>query len=614
MSDVSVVVSDDAGRVDAANLLGDVRDPRLTVVTHDRNRGRYWCDADVFARSDSEWFTVLDADDWVEPEWLESMLAVADGAEVVLGPYTDHGLDGEAKHVALKPYTGRFAWHTHMGAGLYSSAFLRRSGLLCGALRVGWDNIVTGFPLMASAWVQHDRAAYHRVKRAGSLTEDRRSGMRSHMRAATVQVLRGVWHDLSDNPYDSACIIGSVQHEVSAGMLIRDLSVTPWAMQPATLAELDAWLWRESPRSVVELGSGLSTAVMANYARYSGAHVVSVDHERRFMQQTENLLAQHSLSGVVDLRHASLDDRAMYQTEWPDGIEFALIDGPPERTGGRHATLDALLPHMAPRWSAWLDYGNRPGEKQAVTSWRKSHGIKVQTTNLPHSPTILRPATVRAKRDSAKDVTVAVLTGHRPELLSRTLGSLPSWLLSSAHVVVLHDGGDQGTIDVLAGYEDKIDKLIRRKHPRQMMHTIGDNWSVLAEHAETDFFLMLEDDWEFVGLGAEWLSNARNALADGVGQVRLRSVSEAVLARHMVDRRGIVWTPHRHGWIADAHFTTNPSLVRSSDLPLMWPADGERGMQRNAAANGLRCVVQANPGPWMHIGERSMREALNPPT
>ena len=263
---------------------------------------------------------------------------------------------------------------------------------------------------------------------------------------------------------------------------------------------------------------------------------------------------------------------------------------------------------------AWLDDGDRPGEKQAVTSWRKSHGIKVQTTNLPHSPTILRPTSVRAKRDSAKDVTVAVLTGHRPELLSRTLESLPSWLLSSAHFVVLHDGGDQPTIDVLAGYEDKIDKLIRRKHPRQMMHTIGDNWSVLAEHADRPYFLMLEDDWEFVGLGAEWLSNARNALNEGVGQVRLRSVSEAVLTRHMVDRRGIVWTPHPHGWIADAHFTTNPSLVRSSDLPFMWPADGERGMQRNAVANGLRCVVQANPGPWMHIGERSMREALNPPT
>lgn len=613
MSDVSVVVSDDAGHVDAANLLADVRDPRLTVVTHDRNRGRYWCDADTFARSDSEWFTVLDADDWVEPDWLESMLAVSDGAEVVVGPHTDHNLAGDATVVALRPYTGRFVWHTHMGACLYSSAFLRRSGLLSGALRVGWDNIVTGFPLMASRWVQHDRAAYHRVKRAGSLTEDRRSGFRSHMRAATVGVLRGVWDDLLENPYESACIIGSVQHERSAGMLIRELPVTDWSMQAAALAELDAWLWRESPRTVVELGSGLSTVVMANYARYSGAHVVSVDHDRRFMQQTANLLAQHSLSGVVDLRHAAIDEQPMYQTGWPDGIEFALIDGPPDRLGGRHATLDALMPYMAPSWSAWLDDGDRPGEKQAVASWRKSHGIKAQTTSLPHSPTILRPTSVRAKRDNAKDVTLAVLTGHRPQYLARTLAALPSWLLSTARVVVLHDGGDQATVDVLAKYETKIDRLIRRKHPRQKMHTIGDNWSLLAEHADTEFFLMLEDDWEFVGFDPEWLSNARNALTDGVVQVRLRSVAEGTLTKHMVTGRPFDWSPHPYGWIADTHVSWAANLMRSDMLPVMFPADGERDCQRRAFDAGLRCVVQANPGCFMHIGDESVRLELHPP-
>jgi hypothetical protein len=211
-------------------------------------------------------------------------------------------------------------------------------------------------------------------------------------------------------------------------------------------------------------------------------------------------------------------------------------------------------------------------------------------------------------------VTVAVLTGFRPELLARTLGSLPGWLLDTADVVVVHDGGDDATEAVLEQYRDRIDRHIRRKHATARMHTIGENWSLLAEHATRPYFLMLEDDWEFVSLGAQWLADAREALDAGVAQVRLRHVSETVLNRHMVDRSPITWSPHRFGWIADAHLTTNPSLLRSADLPSLFPADGERHMQRRGFEAGLRCVVQSNPGAFMHIGDHSMRQELRPPS
>jgi hypothetical protein len=614
MGDLTVVVSNDAGPVDAVDCLADVRDPRLTVVHHDRNRGRYWCDTEVLRTCDAEWFTVVDADDWVEPDWLESMLAV-EGCEVVLGPHTAHGINGKSSEVALRDFTGMFTWHAHMGAGIYSTEYLRRTGLLSGALRVGWDNIVTGFPYLSAAVGHHYRAAYHRVRREGSLTESHGSGMRSAMRQATVALLRGVWDDLRDDPWQSACIIGSLDHERTAGLLIRQLPSTPWAMQPAALAELDAWLWRESPRVIVECGSGLSTVIMGNYAKYSGARVVSLDHDRRFATQTAGLLSQHNLSEFVDLRTVDLaGSPPMYQTDLPDGIEFVLIDGPPEATGGREATLDALMPHMAPRWSGWLDDASRPLERAALKGWRDRHKIKASPTNLPHSPVVIRPSVKRARRHDASDVTVAILTGHRPDLLARTLSSVPAWLLGSAHVVVLHDGADEATTQVLDGYRGDIDRLITRRHPTQMMHTIGDNWSHLAEQAQTEFFLTLEDDWQYVALGAEWLSNARDALREGAGQVRLRSVSETVLDRHMATRAPISWSPSQYGWSADAHFTTNPSLVRSSDLPSLWPADGERHMQRRAVDSGLTCVVQANPGAWIHIGEHSMREQLQPPS
>lgn len=612
MSDLTVIVSNDAGPVEALEPLADITDTRLKIVTHDRNRGRYWCDADVLNRADSEWFTMLDADDWVEPDWLESMLAV--GSEVVVGPHTTHTIDGDERRVDVKPYTGRFTWHTHMGACLYSVGYLRATGLLTGSVRVGWDNVVTGFPFVSAGVGFHDRPAYHRVMRAGSLTSSEVSGMRSAHRLATVELLRGVWDDLLAYPSESACIIGSLTHERSAGMLIRSLPSTPWSMQPAALAELDAWLWDQSPRVVVECGSGLSTVVFANYARYSGAQVVSLDHDRRYHTQTSQLLAQHGLGSHVDLRLCPLvGSPPMYETVLPDGVEFVLIDGPPEATGGREATLDALMPHLASRWSAWLDDGSRRLERDAVAGWRKRHKIKTTSTRLPHDPVIVRPSAPRARKQDASDVTVAILTGFRPELLARTLGSLPAWLLDTADVVVVHDGGDDATETVLEQYRDRIDRHIRRKHATAKMHTIGENWSLLAEHATRPYFLMLEDDWEFVSFGAQWLVDARAALDAGVAQVRLRHVSETVLARHMVDRSPITWSPHRFGWVADAHLTTNPSLLRSADLPLLFPADGERDMQRRGHQAGLRCVVQSNPGAFLHIGDRSMRQELRPP-
>jgi len=90
--------------------------------------------------------------------------------------------------------------------------------------------------------------------------------------------------------------------------------------------------------------------------------------------------------------------------------------------------------------------------------------------------------------------------------------------------------------------------------------------------------------------------------------VRLRHVSERVLPYHMHTRRRLVWRT-RSGWryAQQAHYTTNPALVRAKHAPVLWPASGEREAQARAHAAGLRGVGQLSPGVFVHTGGGSRR-------
>ena len=614
--DLALVVTNDGGDPEDLHPLNDITDERLTIVHANRNRGRYAADASVLASSRSKWFAICDADDWVEPSWLSSMLdAVGDG-DVVLGPHWIHGRSGE-RVVEVREFTGDFNWHAHMGAGLYRTTWLRRTGALTGAVRVGYDNVLTGLPFLVGDLRQHDEPTYHRVLRSGSLTQSSATGVRSALRRRSTGLLEALWGDLRADPERSACIIGSLESDRSAARLVSALPHSHWAMHPASLVELDALLWREQPRTIVECGSGLSTVVLANYAVLSGAQVVTLDHDKRFRRTTLDLLRRHDLEGVVDLRHAPLyGSPPRYHADLPNDIDLALIDGPPQRHGGRAAMLPHLLPRMSERWMAWLDDYERPEEQAIVAEWKREHKIAVRSTAIPRGTAILSAKAERPKKVKASGVVLGILTGHRPAMLARTLDALPTGLLESAYVVVLHDGGDDETTAVLERYRATIDVLRSKRRPDAKMDTIGHNWSEIADLAADhgDYLLMLEDDWQHITLDTSWLDMARAALDDpDIAQVRLRHISEQTKAVHMATKEPIEWASHRYGYSAAAHLTMNPNLMRMDDVRRLWPADGERDMQRRGVALGMTCVVQLNPGAFVHIGTESLRERFRPP-
>lgn len=97
---------------------------------------------------------------------------------------------------------------------------------------------------------------------------------------------------------------------------------------------------------ILELGSGLSTLVLASVAAHTGARVVTLEHDRGYYEDAKELLRSNGLARHVDLRCAPLEEYygdgkpfLWYDVSAPGcdvrGSRFNLVflDGPPRRFG-----------------------------------------------------------------------------------------------------------------------------------------------------------------------------------------------------------------------------------------------------------------------------------------
>ncbi|WP_160051056.1 glycosyltransferase [Nocardiopsis sp. FR26] len=466
---VCVVVNDGDHAYPPWPHLADINDPRLRRVDLPTNRGRYFADAVTLATCTTPWWTIHDADDEADPAWLATMLEAADhqGAEVVLTAQAVHHLDGRVELDRPLPWLdGAYRHHGHM-AGLWSTTWLRSIGGPHPGYRVGWDTMLTGTALAMGAATILERPLYTRHRRRGSLTTAPATGMRSPLRRRTVVELRRLWPLMvAAAPHGP----GAVRLVLTGSRITGDWdAVTDQALRlyrPATLDEPGLWsgwaldapgaqlvysrLVERRPRLIVEAGSGASTVLLAEYARAARAHVVSLEHQARYREATAQLLAERGLADYVDLRLATLMSTPAgpwYNIPLPDGIDFALIDGPPEGAGGRAAAFPELLPHLAEGAELVLDDAHRPGERTALAQWEcLGAAVTFRREGAGKAVALVHPPA--RSRAGAEQVVVTLLTGTRPELLARTLASLRDLhphLLEDARVVVLHNGGDPGT-------------------------------------------------------------------------------------------------------------------------------------------------------------------------
>ena len=162
----------------------------------------------------------------------------------------------------------------------------------------------------------------------------------------------------------------------------------PWtegAIRPAALVRVVNEIVFADRREVVELGSGVSTVVLARLMRERGGRITSLKHDPDWATWVDAQLKLEGLTEVAKLIEApleptelSFDGAPWYATaavsELPArGIELLLVDGPPGYGDGmahsRYPALPALAGRLAPGCLVILDDADRDPEREIVERW-----------------------------------------------------------------------------------------------------------------------------------------------------------------------------------------------------------------------------------------------------
>lgn len=160
---------------------------------------------------------------------------------------------------------------------------------------------------------------------------------------------------------------------------------TEHSITPETLTLVQQLIAALGARRVLELGSGLSTLLIANAFRRAGTgRVLSLDDDGRWAAQTSETLAREGLASFAEVRVAPLVDVTAGGRRAPwydlagiaesDRFDLVIVDGPPAWKGDRLARLPALYQlrrHLSDNGVLVLDDAARGGESEIARQWQR---------------------------------------------------------------------------------------------------------------------------------------------------------------------------------------------------------------------------------------------------
>ena len=162
-------------------------------------------------------------------------------------------------------------------------------------------------------------------------------------------------------------------------------STRSWAASPDVLLTLLHHAKRSNPKTILDLGSGMSTLVLAKSA--PAAKVFSIDNSSEYAGKTKEMLSLHKVINA-EVRVAPLTAHAS-GVDWYDvsqladisDIDLLFIDGPPgsKNDRARHPALYECLSKLSPRAIVVIDDAGRDGEKDLAHEFAKalpSHSLE----------------------------------------------------------------------------------------------------------------------------------------------------------------------------------------------------------------------------------------------
>lgn len=162
-------------------------------------------------------------------------------------------------------------------------------------------------------------------------------------------------------------------------------STRSWAASPDLLLTLLQYARSSNPRTIVDLGSGMSTLVLAKSA--PKAKIYSIDNSQEFADKTKRVLENHEVTNV-DLRVAPLTPHSS-GVDWYDlskfvdisDIDLLFIDGPPgsKNPEARHPAIAECISKLSPRAIVIIDDVARAGERALAEEFARllpTHSIE----------------------------------------------------------------------------------------------------------------------------------------------------------------------------------------------------------------------------------------------
>jgi len=145
----------------------------------------------------------------------------------------------------------------------------------------------------------------------------------------------------------------------------------------------------EPPRTILELGSGSSTVLIARTMELQRAEDclhISVDHESHFLEISKRYAKANGVADHVKFVHCPLVKIEPLGMQWYANvpnllegrkIDLLIVDGPPAYQAGqeraRLPALQVLYPHLAEKCTIILDDANRPGEIEVSKEWLQAY-------------------------------------------------------------------------------------------------------------------------------------------------------------------------------------------------------------------------------------------------
>ena len=181
---------------------------------------------------------------------------------------------------------------------------------------------------------------------------------------------------------------GEYLSDIELAEIFRGIELGNWSMSVNTIDWIVDFLYKYRPRTVLEFGSGLSTAclclILQRIHGPQNFRLLSLDQSPEEVEQTVSKI--NSLDGFSSCRviHVPLipgtaDNRSTFfyniagmseeHFAWLGKAEFVLIDGPDSKGPGRYGTLHQVRSYLAEGARFAMDDGLREKELFLSSLW-----------------------------------------------------------------------------------------------------------------------------------------------------------------------------------------------------------------------------------------------------